>query len=239
MNNLIPNEMVQNETQDENITADMQGDEYIQEASKIPARFAHFQQMTVEFNNQIIPLTTALEALLFVSDAPVEIAQLANIFDLTHETLYGALKTLDHGYLQQRSALRLQEYNGRYQLVTDPVLATLVEAYLNLDLTTKLSAPALETLAIIAYRQPVTRAQIESVRGVDSSGMLRTLIQRGLIEEAGRLEGVGRPILYGITEEFMHHFGLTGLDQLPVLETTEADTLWAATTLAELEEKQE
>jgi segregation and condensation protein B len=155
---------------------------------------------------------------------------------LNSEVIYGALKALNHQYCQRNSGLRVQEHNGRFQLVTYPYLATLIETYLSLDLTTKLTAPALETLAIIAYRQPVTRAQIEAVRGVDSSGVLRSLLQRGLVEEAGRLEGVGRPILYTVTEEFMHHFGLTGLDELPQLETTDADTLWVATKLAEFEE---
>src|SRR5690606_8775124 len=98
------------------------------------------------------------------------------------------------------------------------------------------SAPALETLAIIAYRQPVTRVQIEAVRGVDSSAILRSLVQRGLIQESGRLEGAGRPILYSVTETFMQHFGLTALDELPTLEATEADTLWATTILAENQE---
>ncbi|MCB9159080.1 MAG: SMC-Scp complex subunit ScpB [Caldilineaceae bacterium] len=99
-------------------------------------------------------------------------------------------------------------------------------------ISTRLSGPALETLAVIAYRQPVTRAQVEAVRGVDCSGVLRSLLQRGLIEDAGRLETVGRPILYSVTDLFMQHFGLTGMNELPELKTDEADTLWAATELA-------
>jgi len=106
----------------------------------------------------------------------------------------------------------VQEYNGTFQLVTQPAFAALIETFLNLDLSTKLSAPALETLAIVAYRQPITRAQIEGVRGVDSSAILRSLTQRGLIQESGRLDGVGRPILYTVTESFMQHFGLINLD---------------------------
>jgi segregation and condensation protein B len=198
--------------------------------------FEYYRQISLNLNGQSVFLLSALEVLLFVSDGPVETSHLTKVLDQNAETIYGALQTLNQNYIEQNSGLRIQNYNGRFQLVTHAVLASLIETYLSLDLTTKLSAPALETLAIIAYRQPVTRAQIESVRGVDSSGMLRTLIQRGLIAEAGRLEGVGRPILYTVTEEFMHHFGLTGLDELPLLETTEADTLWAATKLAELED---
>lgn len=201
--------------------------------------YSHYASMMIEVNQQPVPLTSVLEVLLFVSDSSIEISHLAKTLDLPSETIHNALKTLDDRYSKQNTGLRVQEYNGRYQLVTQPFFATLIETYLSLDLTTKLSNAALETLAIIAYRQPVTRAQIESVRGVDSSGMLRSLIQRGLIEEAGRLEGLGRPILYNVTEEFIHHFGLTGLDELPQLETTEADTLWAATKLAEFENEEQ
>lgn len=196
--------------------------------------YSHFRSLTVNLNGENFQLLSAIEVLLFVSDGPVELSQMSKVLAQDSESLYRALQTLNQRYIEQNSGLRIQNYNGKFQLVTHPSLAALIEAYLSLDLTTKLSAPALETLAIIAYRQPITRAQIESVRGVDSSGMLRSLLQRGLIEEAGRLDGVGRPILYNVTEEFMHHFGLTGLDELPTLETTEADTLWAATKLAEL-----
>jgi segregation and condensation protein B len=174
-----------------------------------------------------------IEALLFVADGPVEVNQLAKTLNLASEAIYQGVQQLDQQYRNKGRGLRVQEYNGKFQLVTKPVLAPLIETFLNLNLTTRLSAPALETLAIIAYRQPVTRIQIEAVRGVDSSAILRSLVQRGLIQENGRLEGAGRPILYSVTENFMHHFGLTGLDELPVLETTEADTLWAATVLVE------
>lgn len=181
-------------------------------------------------------LQAMLEALLFVADEPVEVTQFAKVLNLGSEVIYQGLQELDQYYIATNRGLRIQEYNGKYQLVTKPVFAALIEAFLNLDLSTKLSAPALETLAIVAYRQPVTRAQVEAVRGVDSSAILRSLVQRGLIQESGRLEGVGRPILYRVTENFMLHFGLTRLDELPILETTEADTLWAATTLAEGQE---
>lgn len=201
-----------------------------------PLRMTQESTFSIELNGYQGSLLTALEVLLFVSDGSVELSQLAKVVGQEAEIIYQAVQALNQNYLRQNSGLRIQEYNGRFQLVTHPMFASLIESYLSLDLTTKLSAPALETLAIIAYRQPVTRAQIEGVRGVDSSGMLRSLMQRGLIEEAGRLEGIGRPILYHVTEEFMHHFGLTGLDELPALETTEADTLWAATKLAELQD---
>ena len=180
-----------------------------------------------------VTIPALLEALLFVADGPVEVSQLAKTLAVESEVIYRGVQQLDEEYRNAGRGLRVQEYNGKFQLVTQPTFAPLIETFLNLDLTTRLSAPALETLAIVAYRQPVTRAQIEAVRGVDSSAMLRSLVQRGLIQENGRLDGVGRPILYSVTENFMHHFGLTGLNELPALETTEADTLWAATMLAE------
>jgi segregation and condensation protein B len=181
-------------------------------------------------------LPVLLETLLFVADGPVAVNQLAKTLHLDRETIFQQVKQLDQHYIDTGRGLRVQEYNGKFQLVTNPTLAPVIEVFLNLDLSTKLSAPALETLAIIAYRQPVTRVQIEAVRGVDSSAILRSLVQRGLIQESGRLEGAGRPILYSVTETFMQHFGLTALDELPTLETTEADTLWATTILAENQE---
>lgn len=194
-------------------------------------------QATVTFHGESFDLLPLIEALLFVADGPVETNQLAKALQVASEAICQGVQQLDQQYQNSNRGLRVQEYNGKFQLVTRPTLAPLIETFLNLDLTTRLSAPALETLAIIAYRQPVTRAQVEAVRGVDSSAILRSLAQRGLIQENGRLEGAGRPILYSVTENFMNHFGLIGLDELPTLETTEADTLWAATVLVEQQER--
>lgn len=197
---------------------------------------SQYMALEVELNGLTFPLISVLEVLLFVSDNAIEISYLSKALNLEREVVYATIQALQHHYSVQNSGLRIQEHNGCFRLVTHPQLAPLIEDYLSLDLTAKLSVPALETLAIIAYRQPVTRAQIEAIRGVDTSAMLRSLIQRGLVEETGRLELVGRPILYSVTEEFLQHFGLTGLDELPRLETTDADTLWATTKLVELQE---
>ena len=158
---------------------------------------------------------------MFVSDEAVEPAQLARALGIAPAEAEAGLQALDAAYREGGRGLRLQTRNGRYQLVTAPEAANLIETFLNLDTSTKLSAPALETLAVVAYRQPVTRAQIEAVRGVDCSGVLRSLLQRGLLEEVGRLDAPGRPVLYGVTDLFMHHFGLTALHELPPLESTE------------------
>ena len=185
-----------------------------------------------EAHGRVMALTAALEALLFVSDTPVDAAQFAKALNLSPAQIDAGLERLALLYRREDRGLRLMDRGGRYQLVTMPEAAGIIEDYLNLDLSTRLSGPALETLAVIAYRQPVTRAQVEAVRGVDCSGVLRSLLQRGLIEDAGRLETVGRPILYSVTDLFMQHFGLTGMNELPELKTDEADTLWAATELA-------
>ena len=150
----------------------------------------------------------------------------AEVIDAELGKLNEQLKTSGRG-------IRLQIQNGRYRLISTPAAANLIETFLNLDLTTRLSGPALETLAVIAYRQPATRAQIEAVRGVDCGGVVRSLLQRGLISESGRLETVGRPILYSVTEQFMQHFGIITLSELPPLETTEAALLMKATEIIE------
>lgn len=180
-------------------------------------------------------ITALLEGLLFVADAPMAASQFARSLQLDIATVEAGLETLAHSYVAGNRGLRLLEHNKKFQLVTVPAFAPLIEDFLHLDSSTRLSGPALETLAVIAYRQPVTRMQIEAVRGVDSASVLRSLLQRGLVEEVGRLELAGRPILYGVTDLFMQHFGITKLGELPVLEPTEADTLWATTKLAESE----
>lgn len=177
-------------------------------------------------------LGMVLESVLFVAGEPVTPAQLARSLKVGEAEVQAELAALAEHYHSSGRGLRLQWLNGKVQLVTAPAVATYVEAFLNLDATSRLSGPALETLAVVAYRQPVTRAQVEAIRGVDCAGVLRSLVQRGLIAEVGRLDSVGRPILYGVTELFMQHFGLADLKDLPPLEESEADRLWAATLLA-------
>lgn len=178
-------------------------------------------------------LSVVLESVLFVASEPVTPAQLARSLQVSEAEVQAGLAALADHYRSSRRGLQLQQLHGKVQLVTAPAVATYVEAFLNLDATARLSGPALETLAVVAYRQPVTRAQVEAIRGVDCAGVLRSLVQRGLIAEVGRLESAGRPILYGVTELFMQHFGLADLSDLPPLEENEADRLWAATLLAE------
>ncbi len=192
-------------------------------------------EIMVESYGRRMGLSQLIESLLFVSDEPVDSVQLAKALDVSLEAVEASVQRLGKLYQTTNRGLRLQTREGRHSLVTAPECAGAIEDFLNLDLTTKLSGPALETLAVIAYRQPVTRIQVEAVRGVDCSGVLRSMTQRGLIEEVGRLETVGRPILYGVTDLFMQHFGLLELTELPPLAAEDEDMLWAATQLAELE----
>jgi segregation and condensation protein B len=161
------------------------------------------------------PIKLVIESLLFVATEPVHVDRLAAILETTTEQVEESLNDLAQDYGQR--GVRLQRRGQRVQMVTAPEATDHVRRFLGLELSGRLSPAALETLAIVAYRQPVTRAQIESVRGVNSDSVLRTLINRGLIEEQGRLEQVGRPIVYGTTFEFLQQFGLSSMDELPPL----------------------
>ena len=162
------------------------------------------------------PTKLILESLLFVAAEAVTVAHLADVLKVSVQDVDGFLQELEEEYRER--GFRLQRQRDRVQLVSAPEASAYVETFLGLDLSTKLSTAALETLGIIAYRQPVTRAQMEAIRGVSCDGVLRTLLGHGLIEEYGRLEQAGRPILYSTTFQFLQHFGLTGYDQLPLLE---------------------
>ena len=168
----------------------------------------------------VLPLQSLIESLLFVADEPVTIDQLAMVLQTSADAVATAVGNLSQEYAQQRG-MRLQQKGHRVQMVTAPEATEYVRRFLGLEISSKLSPAALEALAIVAYRQPVTRAQVEAVRGVNSDGVLRTLVNRGMIEEVGRLEQAGRPIIYGTTFEFLQQFGLTSLDQLPPLDGVE------------------
>ncbi len=167
-------------------------------------------------SDRVHTLSRRVEALLFVAPTPVKLADLARSLDVSAEEAEMALDALANRL--EGSGLALQRLGDRLQLVTAPDLAEDVERFLGLEISGKLSSAALETLAIIAYRQPITRAEIEAIRGVNSDGVLRSLLNKGLIEEVGRKETVGRPILYGTSMAFLQHFGLRDISELPPLE---------------------
>jgi segregation and condensation protein B len=167
--------------------------------------------------NQFDPTEVAriIESLLFVADQPVSPGELAKVLNLSQGQIKQALNQLEAHY--QDRYLQVQHHQGRLQLVTAPQATPHIERFLGLSFSTRLSTAALETLGIIAYRQPITRSEIEDIRGVGSDGVLRTLLSKGLIEEVGRLDTVGHPIQYGTTFEFLQYFGLTSLADLPPL----------------------
>ena len=165
----------------------------------------------------LLSVLARVESLLFVADGPVSVGRLAEALEVPPGRIERALEDLTAAY--DGRGLRLQRVGGRIQLVTAPEAASFVERFLGLEASTRLSQAALETLAIIAYRQPITRPEIDIIRGVNSDSVLRTLLSVGLIEDVGRALTVGRPILYSTTFEFLQHFGLSGLDELPPLGT--------------------
>ncbi len=160
----------------------------------------------------------ALEALLFVAGGAVGLSELCKALEVEAGWLDELLAALDADYEARESGLRLYRHAEQVQLVSAPSTAPYVEKFLGLQTQNKLSAAALETLIVIAYRQPLTRQAVEAVRGVDSSGVINTLQARGLIEEVGRAETVGHPVLFGTTFDFLHQFGLKSLSELPPLE---------------------
>lgn len=163
-----------------------------------------------------ISLSARLEALLFVAPTSVTLSQLAAACEISIPETEKGLAELEERYRQ--GGLRIQRHLGRLQLTTASEVASLVDRFLGLEATTRLSRAALETLAMIAYQQPVTRPEIDAVRGVNSDGVLKSLLTKGLIQETGRAERPGRPILYCTTSDFLQHFGLNSLEELPVLQ---------------------
>jgi segregation and condensation protein B len=175
--------------------------------------------MSDSVNRSGLSLPSQVEALLFVAIEPVTPGQIATALEATTADVNGALDELEAS-LRTRG-LRLQRFSGRVQLTTAPESAEAIERFLGLEAASHLSRAALETLSIIAYQQPVTRPQVDSVRGVNSDGVMRSLLSKGLIQEGGRAEGPGRPILYSTTPEFLQHFGLNSLTELPPLDIKE------------------
>lgn len=157
-----------------------------------------------------------LESLLFVTKRPLTLKELSNIIEVPEEKVEEALQALSRD-LEEDSGLRLIKVAHGYIQGTNPENSPYVDRLVTSKVETTLSPQSLETLAIIAYKQPITKPELERIRGVYCDGVLETLIYKKLIEEKGRSEGVGRPILYGTTTEFLRHFGLKDLKDLPPL----------------------
>jgi len=162
----------------------------------------------------------ALEALLFVAKDPLSAVKIAEIMEISEENVQELVDTLQERYEDPLSGLILIELDNGYKIGTKPSLARYIEI-LYKQPTQTLSNAALEVLSIVAYKQPLTRGEIDFIRGVHSDTALATLVEKGLVKEVGRKDSPGRPILYGTTDVFLLHFGLKSLNELPELEINE------------------
>lgn len=171
--------------------------------------------------NKTENLISSLEAMLFAAGDPVEAGKLADVLELDIETVEKLLGTLGAQYDERNSGLMLIHIDNKYQLCTREVFSENVRKLMEIRKNAPLSNAAFEVLAIIAYNKTVTRSFIEQVRGVDCSGPVSSLVQKGLIEEKGRLDLPGRPLIYGTTDRFLRCFSLNSLDDLPELPKTE------------------
>jgi segregation and condensation protein B len=172
----------------------------------------------VEQDNPNNDLFGKVEALLFVSSGLISAGQIAKSLDVSDSDVEKALKSLDEHYKAHGHGIRLMRMKSRVQLTTAPEMSKTIETFLGLEASSTLSTAALEALAIIAYKQPLTRPEVDVIRGVNSDGVMRTLLSKGLIEELGRAETPGRPILYGTTAEFLQYFGLESLEMMPFID---------------------
>lgn len=170
----------------------------------------------VQEKQTTVQIAAAIESVLFVSGRPLERAELRKLLNIDDSDLANGLQVLTECLESQGRGIRLQRLGEQVQLVTAPENAHYVAALLGLPMTARLTTAAMETLAVVSYRQPITRAQIEAVRGVNSDRALASLIQHGLVAEIGRAQTVGRPALFATTSDFLQQFGLTSLEQLPL-----------------------
>ena len=163
-----------------------------------------------------------LEAVIFAAPEPITLRECAQILDINHRTAGLLIQLLEDDYQQRHSGLTVRQVANGYQICTRPEYATYVQAIGRSPRSQALSPAALECLAIIAYKQPVTRVEIDEIRGVRSESALQTLIERELVVEVGRKDAVGKPVLFGTTKKFLEVLGLNSLAELPPLEADEA-----------------
>lgn len=173
-----------------------------------------------------LELDAQVESLLFVADGPAQVGKMAEALEVKADQIEAALALLEERYAGR--GISIQRIKDRVQLTTSATAAPLIQRFLGLSATAPLSKAALETLAIIAYRQPITRPQIEQIRGVNSDSVIKNLLTKGLVEETGIAEGPGRPVLYATTPEFLQHFGLSALAELPALNLDEVRRQFAS-----------
>jgi len=163
-------------------------------------------------------LESVIEAVLFASDESLTAARISNITDSSTKQITDIIKELNKKYQANNNSFRIEKIAGGYQMLTLPGYNLWLQKLLRVRSDNKLTAAAMETLAIIAYKQPAIRADIESIRGVASGEMIRSLMYKGLVKIVGRAEVLGRPMLYGTTKKFLETFGLNSLKDLPKIE---------------------
>ena len=166
---------------------------------------------------KINKLNAAIEAILFSSGEPVETEKIAQALEIEFDTVHKLIDNLSVQYDDRQSGLQIIKLGDKYQMITRSDFSEYVRRVLEVKKNAPLSQAAFEVLAVVAYNQPVTKAFVEQVRGVDCSGVVNTLCQKGLLEEKGRLDLPGRPLLYGTTDEFLRCFSVSSLDELPSL----------------------
>ena len=178
-----------------------------------------YDQIEIDGASQKEAYFSIFESLLFVSGEPIKLKEMATIIESSENFTKEILQELMLRYEAEDRGIRLISINDAFQLVTKPKNSNYVQKLLKTNVRQSLSQAALETLAIVAYRQPITRIDIDEIRGVKSDSAVSTLAEKGLIKECGRLEVPGRPILYTTTEEFLKNFGLSNLKEMPSLES--------------------
>lgn len=181
-------------------------------------------------------LIAAFEAVLFAGGEPISLDRLAQVFEISPETVVAIMDELSEKYKQNGSGLVIVRLENSYQMATDEKYAPYIKKVFDIKRRTPLSAAALEVLAVVAYNQPVTRSFVEQVRGVDCSGVISTLVEKELIEERGRLELPGKPLLYGTTKNFLRCFSMSDLSELPPLPESKENTADIAEQLEMTEE---
>lgn len=193
----------------------MQADKTVQPADERP-----FELVPTSEFKQIV------ETLLFITDRPIKPSRIADVIDgVDARRVREMILEIQEDYVQRQSAIRVVEIGGGFQMSTKPEFGRWVRRLYNEKMTTKLSNAALETLAIIAYKQPLTRAEMEAIRGVDVAGPLERLLERGLVRVVGKKDTIGRPMVYGTTDEFLRIFGLNKISELPDLQEFASKTL--------------
>lgn len=190
-----------------------------EESVNIPTENADSTSVLAETENVETTPESVIEAVLFASDEPLTEVRLAQVIELgTNKQVRECIENLNNKYRANNSAFRIEKIAGGYQMLTLSVYNSWLQKLLRARTDSKLSQAALETLAIIAYKQPIIRADVEAIRGVASGEIIRSLMYKGLVKIVGRAEVLGRPLLYGTTKKFLEVFGLNTLKDLPKIE---------------------